>query len=181
MKLVQRQIELQNVDARLADEAGETLLDLRLDQGADAALGQLARGGDGGRLRQRELRRDMRIEAGSRSRHRIRSHHVDAARREFRLDRGVYAIDELLRGGPEIGAAGVRRIIRRVDRLARIIRVGRARRRGAAMEIVVCGEVLTDQPRADDYAFALDEAAIGLVAESDLREAGDRQRISEPR
>jgi hypothetical protein len=102
-KLVERQIELEHIRARLADEAGEALLDALLDERAQLRLRQAARGGDRGDLRQRELRGDVRIEAGGGGRRRIRRDDVDSSGREFRFDRGVDALHQRLRGGAEIG------------------------------------------------------------------------------
>src|ERR1043166_6266781 len=52
--------------------------------------------------------------------------------------------------------------------------------RSPPLKILVGGEALADQPRADHRAVALDQAAIGLVGKDDLGDAGDRQRIGEP-
>src|SRR5208283_3602672 len=62
---VQRQVELEDIDARLADQSDEALFGVFLHQGAHTTLIQAARPGDRRNLRQRELRRNMRIEAGA--------------------------------------------------------------------------------------------------------------------
>ena len=47
------------------------------------------------------------------------------------------------------------------------------------MEIVFAGEVLADQGGADDLAVTLDQAAVGLVGEDRLGEAGHGEGIGE--
>ena len=140
-------------------------------------LVQAARSGDRRNLRQRELRRNMRIEAGAGRRDGVRRHHVNPSSGELRFNGAIHAIDKLLRRRAQIGARGIRRVIGRVDGLARVSGVGRAGRRGAAVKITIRGKALTDQGRADDLAIALDHAAIGLVGKRELSDAGDRQRI----
>ena len=48
------------------------------------------------------------------------------------------------------------------------------------MEVPRRREALTDQARADDDAVALDERAVRLVREAELRDAGDRERVDDP-
>ena len=48
------------------------------------------------------------------------------------------------------------------------------------MEVRRSSEALADQARADDDAVALDERAVGLVREADLRDARDRERVEDP-
>ena len=74
-------------------------------------------------------------------------------------------VDQGLVGRAEVGAAGVRRVVGHRDRLGRVGRIGRGRRRRPAMEVAVAGEGLADQLGADDLAVLLDEAAVGLVRE----------------
>ena len=156
-------------------------LDMILDDLPHPPFVQIARPGDGGNLRQRELRRDMRIEARARCRHGVGGDHVDAPGGELRLYRRVDAVDQLFRGRPEIGAGGVGGVIGRVDGLAGVGGVRRAGRRGTRAEIFVAGEILADQRRADNDAAAFDLASIGFIAKGELRDAGDRQRIGEAR
>ena len=40
------------------------------------------------------------------------------------------------------------------------------------MEILLVGEVLADQLGADDFAVLLDQAAVGLIREDELGDAG---------
>src|ERR1700741_5492080 len=49
----------------------------------------------------------------------------------------------------------------------------------AAPEVFRVGERLADQSRAEHLAVFLDQAAIGLVLERHLADAGDEQRIGE--
>ena len=97
-----------------------------------------------------------------------------AAGRALRLDVGLHAIEQLLRGRAEIRAGRIGGVIGRVDRLGGIVGMRgilRLRRRGTAVEIFVGREVLTDQRRADRLAGAFgDQAAIGLVGQDDLRD-----------
>ena len=81
------------------------------------------------------------------------------------VDVALDAIGQRLAGRAEIGAAGVRGVVGRVDGLGRILRVRRVGRRRPAMEILVVGEHLADQRRADDLAVLLDQAALRLARE----------------
>jgi len=83
---------------------------------AHTTLVQAARPGDRRNLRQRELRRNMRIEAGAGSGHGVRRHHVNPSNGELRFNGAIHAIDKLLRRGAQIGARGIRGIIGSVDR-----------------------------------------------------------------
>ena len=48
------------------------------------------------------------------------------------------------------------------------------------MEVLGLGEALADERRADHVALRIvDQAAVGLVREEHLGDAGDRQRIDE--
>src|ERR1700722_19701086 len=47
------------------------------------------------------------------------------------------------------------------------------------MEVLVAGEVLADQRGADDLAVLLDQAAVCLVREHGLGNAGHQQRIDQ--
>ena len=50
---------------------------------------------------------------------------------------------------------------------------------GRGLEVLGVGEGLADQARADDGAVALDERAVGLVGEGDLRDPGDDERVGD--
>ena len=52
-------------------------------------------------------------------------------------------------------------------------------RRRPRVEVLRRREVLADQRRADDDAVALDQRAVRLVVEHDLTDAGDEQRVHE--
>src|SRR5262249_25409419 len=73
-------------------------------------------------------------------------------------------------GRPEIRAA----------RGARVVPEG-TRRGRPAPEVARVLKRLADQLGADDFAVALDEAAVGALREQSLREARDEERICEPR
>ena len=47
------------------------------------------------------------------------------------------------------------------------------------MKILGVGEVLADQFGADDLAVCVDQAAIGLVREDELGDAGHAERVDE--
>src|SRR5579863_8195003 len=61
---VERDIQPQHIDARLADEAESRRLDMRLDQRAQLVRRNPARRGDRVDLAARKFRRDVGIEAG---------------------------------------------------------------------------------------------------------------------
>ena len=92
-------------------------------------------------------RRDVRVEAGGRGRHGVGRHGLVRAAAEGR-DGGLHPIEQLLRGRPEVRARGIGRIVGRVDRLGRVLRIGRAGGRGAAVEVAVGREVLADEARS---------------------------------
>ena len=113
---------------------------------------------------------------------RRRSHEVDRDRRRrvFRLELfGIIldAVDQRLARRPEVRAAGIVGGIGHGDSFRRIVRVGLGRRRGTAVEIFVIRKVLADQLGADHRAVLLDQAAIGLVREEELREPGHAERV----
>ena len=60
-----------------------------------------------------------------------------------------HALGQRLAGWAEVRAHGVRRVVRRVDGLGRVLRVGRICSRRPAVEISVVGEDLPDQGRTD--------------------------------
>ena len=110
-----------------------------------------ARFRDAGRLRQRVRRADLRVEAAGRSGDRVGGNRAGVIRIVFAELRGVFlqTIGQRRVGGPEVRAAGVRRIIRIL--------------RGPRMKILRLREILADDFRADDLAVALDQAAVGLL------------------
>ena len=57
LQIVEREIELEHIDARLAEQAERAAFDLAFDQRADAGFRQVARLGDARHLKQRRLRR----------------------------------------------------------------------------------------------------------------------------
>ena len=87
------------------------------------------------------------------------------------------AVNPLSNGFHKIG------IDRAEVRSARRTGVVGHRRRGrrAAPEVFWIGEVLPDQDRGHRPAVAIDQAAVGLAGEDRLRDAGNRQRIDDPR
>src|SRR5580693_5082766 len=66
---VEGKIELQNIDVRLADDAGDPRLDVRVDQVFHGGLAQTPRLGDARRLEISRRRRDVRVEAARRRGH----------------------------------------------------------------------------------------------------------------
>ena len=68
---VEREIELEDIDARLAEQAERPARDVRVHQRAHALFGQCAGLGDARHLQQRRLRRDVRVEPARRGRHRV--------------------------------------------------------------------------------------------------------------
>ena len=171
--LIQRQIQLEDVDPRLSQEAEIAPLGAVLDDRADAVLGHVAGAGDARGLPERGFGRQVGIEAAGRGGdQRVR----DRQRRGgvFLLEAGDVgggAVAQLLRGGPEVRARGGGRIVAVV-----------AGRRGAPLDVGRRSEDLADQLRADHLArFVVGEAAVGAVAEQGLGGAGGGERVEDAR
>ena len=158
--LVQRQIQLQNVDARLAQECRTAGLRCWRPPVAGPRPALMPRAAaTRADLGFRRCGADVGIEpaAGSRQqvgRHRAGERGVLGAEL---LQVALHPVDQLLVGGAEVRAAGRQAVVAIV-----------AGGRGAAVEILGPGEVLADQLRADDLAVGRDQAAVGLVRENDL-------------
>src|ERR1051325_9557840 len=69
---VERQVELQHVNLWLAEQAGETALDLAVDQLLQGIFGELARFGDARDLEACGFRRNVWIEAAAGRGHQVR-------------------------------------------------------------------------------------------------------------
>src|SRR6202050_2541600 len=93
------------------------------------------------------------------------------------FDAALYPVEHLLGGWAEVRARRIGRIVRRVDRLRRIVGVGVAGGGGARMKILVALEPLPDQRRTDDDAILLDQASVGLIGQGDLSDSRHRQWI----
>ena len=119
----------------------------------------------------RPRRADMRIEPAGGSGDQIHGH--------GRLVVRVRVAQRLDARGHGFGERGIQRALVGAAGGASVVRVGRGGR-GTAPEVLRIGERLTDQLGAHRLAVALDQAAVRLVGERDLRDAGDHQRIGDP-
>ena len=176
---IERKIEQQDIDARLAQKAKPSAFGVVVDELANAIFRQIPRLGNTGGLEESGLGRDIRIKAAGRRRHQVgRYRHRRVV--FFQLCHIVFhAVDQRLVGRPEIGAAGIVGVVRRSDRLGRVLGIRRGRRRRSAMEIFVAVEFLADQRGAYDFAVAFDHAAVRLIRENGLGDSGHRQRIGQ--
>ena len=134
LQLIQRQVQPQNIDPGLTDQPKKAALDGGLDQLPQFAFVETTRLGDGRDLCERRLRRDVGVKTRGRRRHSVRRNRSLARLRAPRLDARLDAIGQLLRGRAEVRAGGIGCVVRRVDRLGRIVGIGVGRRRGARME-----------------------------------------------
>src|SRR3984893_17686448 len=178
-QMVEREIELQYVHARLAQEPKQATFRVVHDELADAIFGQIARLGNTGHLEKGRLRRDVRIEAGGRGGDQVLRHRRVRIFLFQGVDVALYAVDQRLVRRPEIRAARIGGVVRRRHGLGRIVGIGGGRRRRPAVKIFVAGERLTDQRGADNLAVLLDQAALRLPGKNDLGNAGYRQRVSQ--
>ena len=126
-----------------------------------------ADGGDAARLELGVGRRDVRVDARARRRHRVDG---DVADRRAPGCTG--------RSSLRIAAAAAWTFLARSGfvgpRFANVVRagvVGGRGRRGARVEVARARELLRGELGADDLAVARDQAAVRLVLERDLREA----------
>ena len=147
------------------------------DELTHAILGDIARPSDARRLEERCLRRDVRIEPAGGSGYQVDWHRRRGVLLLQLVEVALDALDERLVGRAEVRAHGVGCIVRRVDRLGRILGIGRIGGRRSPVEVFVVGEGLPDQHRADDFAVLLDHTAIGLRGEKYLCQAGHDQRV----
>src|SRR5215470_5305602 len=88
------------------------------------------------------------------------------------------ALDQRLVGRPEIRSPGVCRVVRCRNSLGGVVGVWSSRRRWPAMEISLARELLADQGRPYHLAVPLQKAALRLIGEDDVRDAGYGKRIS---
>src|ERR1017187_7551825 len=169
---VQGQVELQDVHSGFAQDAHLTVLCMGGDQLADSLGGHPASGGHAGHLGIHGFGAQVRVQAAARGGYRIA--------RDRAGERGIlgaegfhiggYAVGEFLAGGAQVATARRQAIVAVV-----------AGSRGAAVEVLGLGEALADQLRTHGAAIGLNQAAIRLVAEQDFGQAGDQQRIHDPR
>src|SRR5262249_8256295 len=104
---IEREIELQNIHMRLADEAQESVFDPGNNEVLHLFLGQATRFGDARHLEKGGRWRDVRIEPA-----RGGSHEIDWDRHRWvlRLELAgilAHALDKSLRGRTSIGARGI--------------------------------------------------------------------------
>ena len=179
-RAIQRQVERQHVDARLAEEAEGAALDVLVDELAHAIFRHVARLRDARHLEQRGLRRDVRIEAAA-----GRGHQIDRDRRRRVLllqlvDVALDPLDQRLVGRAEIRAAGIGRVVGRGDGLGRIVR-DRARSSPTAGRGSTCRSVNSWPISAEP--MTLPSCSIRLpcawYGKSDPGDAGHGERIDE--
>src|SRR6266567_4918904 len=127
----------------------------------------MALAGDASRLELRACRGDVRIEARAGGGNQV---YRDVGIRVLRLQRcdiGGDTVDQLLVRRGVVGAA----------RVGGVIAVACSRWPG--VEVLRAGKRLADDARADELAILLDQLAVRLVLEENLREAGDEVGIDE--
>src|SRR6516225_12237009 len=134
-KSIECEVELEHVDALLAENAQSTILGHFRNENPHLLLRQVARLCDARHLEFGGGGRDVGIETAPR-----RGDEIDRDRRRriFCLELfGVvlHAVDQCLARRPEVGAGGVVGCIGDRDRLSRIVRVGFSGRRGTRMKI----------------------------------------------
>ena len=157
--LVRSQVQLQHIDARLAQETQIRPFGKLPDELIHLVHSNATGFRDPRRLRPCRVGRKMRIQAAGRSGHQIRrkgSRVIGIILPKF-VDRGFHPIDELL----------TRRPVVRPARSGRIISIVAGRRR-PRLEIFRLGEVLSDQFRSDRFAAGRDQAPVGLMREQNL-------------
>eukprot|EP01022_Parablepharisma_sp_SALTPOND_P006709 TRINITY_DN12717_c1_g1_i1.p1 TRINITY_DN12717_c1_g1~~TRINITY_DN12717_c1_g1_i1.p1 ORF type:complete len:1877 (-),score=641.20 TRINITY_DN12717_c1_g1_i1:7532-13162(-) len=165
---IQGQVQLEHIDARLAEQAPLRGFAVAPDQGPDLVHAHTALTGHAGRLVVSGVRADVRIETTGRGRQQVDGNGALVA--GVGLLQGLGTIlGGLLQGRvgrAQVAAAGGHAVIGE----------GPGGRR-TAPEIGRAGEVLADQFGTDQLALAFDQAAIGLLGEEALGQAGHRQRI----
>ena len=162
---IECEVELEDVDARLAEEAEAAAVGVLLDQLLDGREGQMADGRDATRLERGVGRRDVGIDAGARRRHGVDGNVVD---REPRVVRPLELEDRLGVLRDELREIRARRPEVQEGRRARVVRRRRPRR--TLVEVARPGEALGGELRADDVPVAVDQAAVDLAREGNRRE-----------
>ena len=157
---VEVEVQLEDVDDRLAEEAEQGLRRVPGDDGAHGVRGHAPGGRDPGHLVVGRGRADVRIEAGGRGRDQVDR---DRARCRWRPAAGrpapVMRSMRALLVGPEVGPGARRAVV--AGRVA-----ASAGRRGPAPEVLRLVEGLADQARADGLAVDGDERAVGLAGKA---------------
>ena len=147
---VERQVEGQHVDARLADEAEEPALDVRADELPDRVLGQVR--GPWRRAAPGTAPPRARCAGRGRCPRWSRGRSGPGTPDSPALSASTIALDALeqsLAGRAEVRAGRVRGVVGRRHGLRGVRRIGRGGRRGPAMEVAVAREALADQRGAD--------------------------------
>ena len=101
---IQRQVQFQNVDPRLSEEAPLSSLSLPRHDGPHRRFAHAARFGDARHLELGGGRRDLGIEARSRSCDHIHGHRLSRILCLGSGHVGVHPIDEFLIGGTQVGS-----------------------------------------------------------------------------
>ena len=144
LRLVEREVELEHVHGRLAEEAERTAVGVLVDQLEHLRPVEAPGPGDPIRLETGVLRRDVRVETGPRRGQRV-DRRLGVVRLAVRLPTLVDGGQELLVQRPEIRRRARHRV------------VAVPGRRRARMEVALPLEGLGEQLRADDGAVSLDE------------------------
>ena len=169
--LVEREVEREHVDPRLAENPSCRSSTCCVHQLAHTLLRQAARLGDARHLEQRGLRRDVRDRGRCRRWSRGRSARPRTDSRPCSAsDVALDPLDQRLVGRPEVRAAGVRGVVGRRHGLGRIVRVGCGRGRRPAVEVArrsVKAWPISAEPI--DLAVLLDQAAVRLTREEQRR------------
>jgi hypothetical protein len=159
---IEREVELEDVDARLTKDAELPSGGVGINETPDIRLRDAALTGHTRNLEVGCGRRDMRIDPGGRRRHKINGHRGVRILLACGLDVGRDGVDQLPVGGPELAACRISRVVARS--------CGRRPRPKVAWR----RESLPDDPRSNYRPIALDQLAIGLIRERDLRDGRDR-------
>src|SRR5688572_4964402 len=164
---IERQVQREDVDPRLAEDAELPALGVPCHERANRLLGHAACLGDARHLEVGAGGRDMRIESAAGRGDEVGG---DRSTRMLLLEtrgRLAHALEHALIGGPVVRPAGSGSI------------VPRAGGRGARVEIAPAGEGLSDERGAADGAVTDHQAAARLVRE-DLGDAGHGQGVYHP-
>ena len=171
-QIIQREVELQDIYPRFAEETELLALGLLCDECRHVTLGQVPLAGDAGDLVIRCSDADIRIEAAPRGGDEIDRNRLGIGRigRMEGIDPGLYLIDESRVGRADIRAGGYRGIIGY-----------HACGRETTPEIFRGGERLADEGRTDNFAIVLDEIPVCLDREDYLCNTGNDERVQDTR
>src|SRR5438067_2768956 len=169
---VEREVDEEDVDARLAQHEQVARLDPALDHGPYPIFRDAAGPGDARRLPERCLRRDVRIEPAGGGRDELRGNGSGRVRVvvEEPIEVLLDPVAQGLRGGAQIRAGRAGSIP------SSLPRGGRTR-----LQIGVPGEGLPDELGADDPSpLVAYQASLCPGREQDVGDAGRQERIEEP-